>query len=42
VQSDRRLHIQDMVNVLGISYGSVQKILKDDLGMRRVVQIATF
>jgi len=25
-----------MANLLGISYGSVQNILKDDLGMRRV------
>ncbi|KAL4083495.1 hypothetical protein QTP88_028811 [Uroleucon formosanum] len=36
VRSDRRLRIQDMANALGISYGSVQNILKDDLGMRRV------
>jgi predicted transposase YdaD len=42
VRSHRRLRIQDMANVLGISYGSVQNILKDDLGMRRVVQIVTF
>jgi transposase len=41
VRSDRRLRIQGMANVLGISYGSVQNILKDDLG-RRVVQIVTF
>lgn len=33
---DRRLRVQDMTNALGISYGSVQNILKDDLGMRRV------
>ncbi|KAL4091078.1 hypothetical protein QTP88_025819 [Uroleucon formosanum] len=36
VRSDRRLRIQDMANALGISYGSVQNILKDDLGMGRV------
>ncbi|CAI6359366.1 unnamed protein product [Macrosiphum euphorbiae] len=30
VRSDRRLRIQDMANALGISYGSVQNILKDD------------
>jgi len=26
-----------MANVLGISYGSVQNILKDDLGMPRIL-----
>jgi len=31
VRSDRHLRIQDMENTLGISYGSVQSILKDDL-----------
>jgi hypothetical protein len=36
VRSDRRLRIQHMANALGISYGSVQNILKDDLGMWRV------
>ncbi|XP_016662368.1 protein GVQW3-like [Acyrthosiphon pisum] len=33
VRSDRLLRIQDMANALGISYGSVQNILKDDLGI---------
>lgn len=36
VRSVRRLRIQDMENALGILYGTVQNILKDDLGMRRV------
>ena len=36
IMSDRRLTIREIEEEVGISYGSVQAILTEDLGMRRV------
>lgn len=36
VRSDCRLRVRGVENTIGLSYGSVQCILKDDFGMRRV------
>ena len=36
VLGNRRLTIRELVDMVGISFGSVQTILKDHLGLRRV------
>ncbi|XP_065667611.1 protein GVQW3-like [Hydra vulgaris] len=36
VLANRRLTIRDLVDMVGISFGSVQAILKDHLGLRRL------
>ena len=36
VLGNRRLTIRELVDMVGISFGSRQKILKDHLGLRRV------
>ncbi|XP_031639740.1 protein GVQW3-like [Contarinia nasturtii] len=35
VQKNRRLAIRDLVDIAGISFGSIATILKDHLGLRR-------
>jgi len=36
VRSDYRLRIRDMANTIGVTFSSLQSILNDDLGIRRV------
>ncbi|PNF31131.1 hypothetical protein B7P43_G15526 [Cryptotermes secundus] len=37
ILQDRRLTIQDLCNTLGLSYGTCQRILSEELNMRRIV-----
>ncbi|PNF42588.1 hypothetical protein B7P43_G03094, partial [Cryptotermes secundus] len=36
ILQDRRLTIQDLCNTLGLSYGTCQRILSEELNMRRI------
>ncbi|PNF14514.1 hypothetical protein B7P43_G15642 [Cryptotermes secundus] len=36
IPQDRRLTIQDLCNTLGLSYGTCQRILSEELNMRRI------
>ena len=36
VYSDRRIQVEEIMQALGISYGSVSTILHDHLGMRKL------
>jgi hypothetical protein len=38
VLQDRRLTIQDLCNTLGLSYGTCQRILSEELNMRRIAE----
>jgi hypothetical protein len=36
ILQDHRLTIQDLCNTLGLSYGTCQRILSEELNMRRI------
>ncbi|PNF42428.1 hypothetical protein B7P43_G10554 [Cryptotermes secundus] len=38
ILQDRRLTIQDLCNTLGLSYGTCQRILSEELNMRRIAE----